>query len=165
MTETRPTIGPVVVGLDGSDASRSAFRVALREAAAMETTLKAVHVYSYPATTIYQAVRVDMADLEQLAHEWLDAELHSLDADLDPGELDRVTPVVQPGHAGAALVDEAEDAELLVVGARGLGGVRGLVAGSVSTFCLHHLPCKLLVVPAPPDDPSLADETAPATPS
>ena len=46
----------------------------------------------------------------------------------------------------AALLAAAHDAQMLVVGARGRGGVRGMVLGSVSQAVLHHAPCPVSVV-------------------
>jgi nucleotide-binding universal stress UspA family protein len=52
-------------------------------------------------------------------------------------------------HAGAAtaktLVDLSEDARMLVVGARGLGGLSGMLLGSVSEQCVRHAACSVLV--------------------
>jgi nucleotide-binding universal stress UspA family protein len=43
----------------------------------------------------------------------------------------------------------AEDAELLVVGSRGLGTFASLVLGSVSQQCAHDAPCPVMIVPLP----------------
>ncbi len=48
--------------------------------------------------------------------------------------------------APRALLDSAAGAQLLVVGARGLGGFRGLLLGSVSQQCLAHARCPVAVI-------------------
>ena len=53
---------------------------------------------------------------------------------------------VSPGGPRPALLDAAHRAQMLVVGARGLGGVRGMMLGSVSHAVLHHAPCPVAVV-------------------
>jgi nucleotide-binding universal stress UspA family protein len=58
-----------------------------------------------------------------------------------------VEPVVREGAPARVLLEEADDADLLVVGSRGLGGFRGLLLGSVSQQCSHHAPCPVVVVP------------------
>lgn len=57
-----------------------------------------------------------------------------------------VTHRVVNDLAPQALVDAGRDADLLVVGARGLGVVRGALVGSVSQHCLHHAPCAVAVI-------------------
>jgi nucleotide-binding universal stress UspA family protein len=48
--------------------------------------------------------------------------------------------------AGPALVAAATDADLLVVGSRGIGGFEGLLLGSVSQYCSRHARCSVVVV-------------------
>ncbi|MEX0868262.1 MAG: universal stress protein, partial [Nitriliruptoraceae bacterium] len=60
---------------------------------------------------------------------------------------------VVAGTPARVLVAQAADADLLVVAARGLGGFRGLMLGSVSQQVVTHAPCPVVVVP-PADERS-----------
>ena len=58
------------------------------------------------------------------------------------------------GHPATVLVEQAREAEILVVGSRGRGAARSLLLGSVSQSLAHHAPCPLVIVPATePADP------------
>ena len=61
----------------------------------------------------------------------------------------RSSCVVAESPAGPALIDNAHDAELIVVGRRGRGAVKSLVLGSVSSYVMQHATCPVLVMPAP----------------
>lgn len=63
--------------------------------------------------------------------------------DLDGIEVDRE---VICGLPAPTLLDASADADLLVVGARGMGGFRGLLLGSVSQQCAHHTTVPLAIV-------------------
>jgi nucleotide-binding universal stress UspA family protein len=54
------------------------------------------------------------------------------------------------GPPAQALIDAGEGAALVVVGSRGLGGLRSLLLGSVSLHCLHHAPCSVAVIRSHP---------------
>jgi nucleotide-binding universal stress UspA family protein len=58
-----------------------------------------------------------------------------------------VTPILREGQAADVLVAEAREADLLVVGSRGLGGFKGLLLGSVSQQCAHHAACPVAIIP------------------
>jgi nucleotide-binding universal stress UspA family protein len=47
--------------------------------------------------------------------------------------------------AANALIDAAREADLVVVGSRGLGGFRALVLGSVSHQVAQHAPCPVVI--------------------
>jgi nucleotide-binding universal stress UspA family protein len=50
------------------------------------------------------------------------------------------------GSPRSALLTAAAEAQLLVVGSRGLGGLEGMSLGSVAAALLHHSPCPVAVV-------------------
>ena len=52
------------------------------------------------------------------------------------------------GHPVDRIIRVAQDeqADLIVMGSRGLGGFKRLVLGSVSEGVLHHAPCPVLIV-------------------
>ncbi len=64
--------------------------------------------------------------------------------------------VNRDGDIAAAILAEATDldADVIVLGTRGLGGVKSLMLGSVSHAVLHHADRAVLVIPSP----SLAEQ-------
>jgi nucleotide-binding universal stress UspA family protein len=135
---------PVVVGIDGSPESRTALRWAAAEARRWGAPLVVVHAWE---PTLGQAlVPVDEASVEhhaQAARHTLDHVIE-LEAEALAGlRVDR--RLVRAGPA-PALLDEADDALMLVVGARGHGGFQKLLLGSVSQQCIHYATCPVVVV-------------------
>jgi len=61
------------------------------------------------------------------------------------------------GDAGHILVEQSKDARLLVVGTREHAGLRRLLSGSVSHYCLSHALCLVVAVPAPLSDRRVED--------
>jgi nucleotide-binding universal stress UspA family protein len=83
-----------------------------------------------------------LPDYEKAVREELEARVAA--AHLDPTL--SVTCHVTHGSPARGLIESAVGADLLVVGARGLGGFAGLVLGSVSDQCVRHAPCPVTVV-------------------
>ena len=54
--------------------------------------------------------------------------------------------VLRWGAGRLRVLDEAANADLLVVGARGHGGFAGLLLGSVSSHVANNAPCSVLVI-------------------
>lgn len=143
----------IVVGVDGSDNARHALEWAIEEARTRSAKLKVVHAWHEPTYAVLgapfspTAAAVDPEEFRKAAVETLDAALAAVDPAGLPTAPERL---VMKGSAALALLGVAADADLLVVGSRGLGGFKELLLGSVSHQLAHHSPCPLVIVPTPP---------------
>lgn len=139
--------GRIVVGVDGSEDSRRALRWAIEQAAAREADLQAVIVWQRAfdyGRNSYWPADMDIADGAR-------KRLADTIAEVTAGRPGAgIEQLVLEGEPGQALCAFAADADLLVVGSRGLGGFAGLVLGSVSTKCAHHSRCPVVIVPCRP---------------
>ncbi len=140
----------VVVGVDGSPASAMALAWAARYAKAMGATLRAVLAWHYPAAAGQAPIGVAPAsvtgDVERSRHEELDKAIAATLGDSPAIELERR---IAYGHPSQVLIEQSQDADLLVVGSRGHGGFAGMLLGSVSTHCVTHAACPVTVVRTP----------------
>lgn len=140
-----PTSGPVVVGVDGSAANEPAVAFAFQAAASRGEPLLAVHAWSdvfvpasfVPGPPMYQWPLVE-ADQHRLMAHWL----AGWQEKYPTVEVRRVITQGRPAHS---LLRAADGAQLLVVGSRGRGGLRGLLLGSTSQALLHHASCPVVI--------------------
>ena len=139
--------GRIVVGVDGSEPSRRAFRWALAEARLRGATVEALHAWRVPyiGGDPYTAAGFDPGLVEESGRDTL---RHAIDAEDTSGLAGPVEQVLTSGGAAAALLDAAKEADLVVVGSRGRGGFASLLLGSVSHHVAHHAPCPVVVLPA-----------------
>jgi nucleotide-binding universal stress UspA family protein len=73
----------------------------------------------------------------------------NLDAAVQGFEGVEIRPILVEGDPRDALTKASEDAELLVVGNRGHSTVVEVVLGSVSSYCVHHASCPVVVIREP----------------
>ena len=137
----------IVVGVDGSQSAHAALRFALDEARLRGGGVRVVGVWHMPVTADGGAMVAPdpglVGDLEPQMSRVLE---RALEDARDAAVGLEVETVVREGAPAGVLLEEAQDAELLVVGSRGLEGFRGLLLGSVSQECSHHAPCPVVIV-------------------
>jgi nucleotide-binding universal stress UspA family protein len=133
---------PVLVGIDGSSNSMAALALAFEEASLRKVGLKALHAWSdtsgreVPVPGWEDTLRgtEDALLAESLAgwsERYPDVEVHRI--------LVRDRPV-------RALLDEAETAQLVVVGSHGRGGFAGMLLGATSNALVQSTECPTIVV-------------------
>ena len=139
--QAEPSRGKIVVGVDGSPSSQQALRWAARQARLTEGQLHAVAVWDYPTG----ALVLEDIDWFGITSKLLD---DAITAGLNPDDADRVQRSVLRGYPVRVLLDAAADADLLVVGSRGRGGMVGILLGSVSQHVVAHARCPVVVMHA-----------------
>jgi nucleotide-binding universal stress UspA family protein len=139
----------IIVGVDGSEGAKAALEWACGIAAKIPgAKLVAVGAWQVPVTTAspwataYE-MPIDLTDATEAAVRDTIASVSGH----HPGV--SVTSRVVCGTPAKVLLDESRDADMLVVGSRGLGGFKGLLLGSVSHNLSHHVSCPLVIVPHP----------------
>jgi nucleotide-binding universal stress UspA family protein len=151
----RPKLGSVLVAMDGSEDSFQAVRFLQSLDLPRQTRLRLLSVVErlrYP-TTAPQSVRGQLVrmlkELEAERRGKLDKVLERAAGQLDD-KITRVTRYTPTGDPAEEIVKTTQDfdTDLVVVGARGLGGVARVLLGSVSEKVLHHARCPVLIVKA-----------------
>lgn len=134
----------VVVGVDGSPGAETALRLAVAEARRTGGTLVVVHAYRLPPLPAAYAPNpgVDLDAHREAAQALLDRAVAAAEK-LAP-EL-KVSGRVWPGSAAVTLLDTSVGASAVVVGSRGVGGLPGLLLGSVGQQLVAHADCPVLI--------------------
>ena len=162
MTSTPSGHRAIVVAVDGSPPSRAAADWAAREAALRHVPLTIVHVepseeigpwLDLPITDAY------MADIERQAAKVVSQARDVVGAALTGSREITVDEMVLSGPKMPALIDISKDAEMIVVGRRGLGGLQGILLGSTSSALAHHAHCPVAIIHD--EEPAADRATAP----
>jgi nucleotide-binding universal stress UspA family protein len=141
----------IVVGYDGSKHAERALQWAVDEAILRHARLRVVHAWLPPFVEgfPYTGAAHEPEAMEAAGRELLDGAVQSALTGVEQPPF--VERVVVCGSPASTLLERSKDADLVVVGSRGLGGFRGLLLGSVSHQVVHHASCPVVVVHDQPD--------------
>jgi nucleotide-binding universal stress UspA family protein len=140
----------IVVGTDGSDTATQAVRQAVDLAGAVGAKLKIVSAYEpVPAQRLSEERRQAPEDLQWAINprEDVDATLEQAAAIAREAGLE-VDVYPRQGDPADAIIDVAEeqDADLVIVGNKGMTGAKRFLLGSVPNKVSHHAPCSVLII-------------------
>lgn len=143
----------VIVGTDGSDTSMGAVREAAEIAGATGATLHiacSAHVAAELAVLTLEPILVPEGFDEQ-AFRGANAAIGKA-SEVAKQYTDKIEGHVLQGDAASALIGLVEEtnADLLVVGSRGMTGAARFLVGSVANRCAHHAPCSVLIARTTP---------------
>lgn len=142
--------GPVVLGVDGSQASSRAVGIAFEEASLRGADLIAVHTWTEDAVS--WKIHSDK-DKEEMSSARNDAGWVVLTESLAGWQEQypdvRVDRMVEHGHPVKKIRELSKGAQAVVVGSRGRGGFTGLLLGSTSRSLSHLLDCPLIIARGP----------------
>lgn len=146
MSSQPSQVRPVVVGYDGSAASRIALQWAAAQAMRKGMPLRIVESFELfvtrrsadGAVVPVEALRNNRENALKVLAEGIELQRHGLQVE--------TSLVEQP--AATVLISESEHARMVVLGTRGLGDWSGMLVGSVSVQVGAHAHCPVVVVPA-----------------
>lgn len=138
--------GRVVVGIDGSELSVDATRVAFDEASARRAGLTLMHVWNAPSYSTSGVVVPDSFTLAEAHSDELRAMAETVAGFAEKYPDVHVEQRLRQGRPAKVLADASRGAALVVVGSRGHGGFASLMLGSTSRSLLHHTYAPVLVV-------------------
>ena len=141
----KTAITRVLVGIDGSEQALSAVRAATREAAGRQVPLHIVHAFIWPSLHVKVGPVAGLPGTGLRHH----GEDLLIEAAAEAGRTAPQVPVstaLIDGAATPVLLERSDPSTLLVLGDRGLGGLSGLLIGSVAVHAAAHALGPVLVI-------------------
>ncbi len=140
----------IVVGTDGSDTAKEAVRQAVDLAKNVGATVNVVSAYRPVDAGRLRRERQEVPeDLKWMINPREDVEALLREVTDEAKESGvSIEGFAREGEPADALIDvaEEEDADLIVVGNRGMTGASRFVLGSVPNKVSHHAPCSVMIV-------------------
>lgn len=152
MVGSEDTIKKILAALDGSDHAGKALELACDIAEKYGAELLLLHVIANWEVSrelrrfaAVEHIKESPQRLYRLVGEGL---MHEAERHAQSKGLENVTPIVEEGDPATTIVAvaKARDVNLIVMGSRGVGGVKGLLMGSVSHKVAHLAPCTCVTV-------------------
>ena len=141
-----PSTGPVVVGVDGGGAAAAALGFAVDAATARGVPVVAVHTWTYEGIIAAggpMPVDIDWDAIAAARKRTFDRQLDALRERHPDVE---IRGVLVRGRPVDGILEQAEDAQLVVVGTHGRHGLVAGAIGSTAYAVLHHATCPVAVV-------------------
>jgi nucleotide-binding universal stress UspA family protein len=140
----------IVVGTDGSDTATQAVRQAVDLARSVGAKLELVSAYEpVPSQRLREERREAPEDIQWAINPREDVDV-TLEAAATVARDAGLTVEVYPrqGDPADAILDVAEerDADLIIVGNKGMTGAKRFLLGSVPNKVSHHAPCSVLII-------------------
>ena len=142
--------GSIVVGTDGSDTAGKAVEEAIELARAVGASIELVSAFEpVPAERLHASAGEVPRDLQWMVNPRADVEatLREAAAAVEAAGVP-VRTYAREGDPADAILDVAEEtnADLIVVGNKGMTGARRFLLGSVPNKVSHHAPCNVMIV-------------------
>ncbi len=140
----------IVVGTDGSQTASEAVREAIELAKAVGATIELVSAYEpVSRERLREEARQAPGDMQWMINPREDVEstLEAASERIEAAGV-KVTTYAREGDPADAILDVAEerDADLIIVGNKGMTGARRFLLGSVPNKVSHHAPCSVLII-------------------
>ncbi|MCZ9309559.1 universal stress protein [Corynebacterium uberis] len=145
----------IVVAVDGSNASKQAVRWAANTANKRDVPLRLATSYTMPQYLYAEG----MVPPQELFDDLQDDAMEKIEEAKTVAR--EIAPELKIGHTIAEgspidmLLEMSKESTMIVMGSRGLGGLSGMVMGSVSAAVVSHASCPVVVV----REDNLVDET------
>jgi nucleotide-binding universal stress UspA family protein len=143
----------IIVGVDGSGHSQRALEWAMKEAAMRHAPLTVLTVHpaivGYFGGVVTSAGDLELTEQTQAA---VKVEADRVLAGLSGPHPESVTVRAVHGFPVEELVNASKDADIVVLGSRGVGGFTRLLLGSTAGQVVQHAHCPVLIIP--PEDRS-----------
>ena len=143
-------IGSIVVGTDGSETAKEAVRQATELAKALGSTVHLVSAYEPVGEGRLREERQQIPDdMQWMVNPREDVNATLKDAgDTIEGAGLEVSTYAREGDPADAILDVAEEqnADLIIVGNKGMTGAKRFLLGSVPNKVSHHAPCSVMII-------------------